>query len=88
MLRIWVFLSLVTAIAFSLPATAQQATCSDAIKKMKESPEMRMNGGAAQMQNGRVNALVYLQLAEQAAAQGDEKSCWVHVNRAHVVLIP
>lgn len=88
MLRGFLMMSVVAAVGFAAPARAQQPTCSDAIKKTKESPEMKVQGGATQIQTGRANALVYLELAAQAAAAGDEKQCWVHVNRAQVVLIP
>ncbi len=72
------------------PTHAQSATsrsCLAEVKKLQNSPEMRVQGGLPAQVNGRANAAAFLQQAAAAAAQKDEKTCRDYLKRAQVALM-
>jgi hypothetical protein len=83
MLRIAVVL---VAMALAAPAWAQSATCADEVKKERDRPELRVQGGKKGEVGQRYNAAMYLDEAAKAAAQGDEQTCRTLLAKAQNLL--
>lgn len=68
------------------PVQAQPTTCADQVKKLQNSPELRVQGGGRDQKTTRAGANLYLQQAAQAAAQNDEKQCREQLNKAQTTM--
>ena len=86
MLRSSFVIALLAAAAIAAPVLAQTASCADEVKKLQDSPEMKVQGGINHQASGRTNAAVYAQQAAAAAAQNDEKRCREYLDRAKLAL--
>jgi hypothetical protein len=75
------------AVGICSSASAQTTRCAEEVKKLQNSPELRIQGGTANQVNTRASAVVYLQSAAQAAAQNNEKLCWEKLKEAQTAML-
>jgi hypothetical protein len=88
MLRFYILIGVaLVSLGIHAPAQAQAAAnCAAEVKKLQNTPEMRVQGGVKNQAVARQNAIVYLQSAAQAAKAHDDKLCWQKLKDAQVAL--